>query len=340
MTQDEIYMLRCMELARMGQYTAAPNPMVGSVIVHQGQIIGEGFHHHPGGPHAEVAAINRVAKQGLLKQSKLYVNLEPCLHYGRTPPCSDLIIEKQFPEVIIGTRDYNAEVNGKGIARLRAAGIKVSEGILESEAQYLNRRFLTFHGKKRPYITLKWAQSENGYMDIDRESNEKGIHWISQPESQTFSHQLRAKNQAILVGRKTVEVDDPSLDCRAFKGQDPIRIVIDPKGQISDKAKVFRDAHFLRFTASPIWENDRKLDGTLGLESLLDSLYEEGLQSVLIEGGAYTLQKFIDSDLWDEAWLIKGSDIIEAGLKAPQLELSPSRKLQLGKDQLMQYHRL
>ncbi len=331
-------MRRCLDLALMGRYTAAPNPLVGCVIVHNDQIIAEGFHHHAGGPHAEVAAINQVKDFEVLKTSQLYVSLEPCSHFGRTPPCSDLIIRSEIPEVFVATRDYNAEVNGKGIAKLKNAGIKVHEGILEQEAQELNRRFFTYHRDKRPYITLKWAESADGIMDPDRSENQKGVQWISHPESQSFSHRLRAENTAILVGRKTVEIDDPGLDCRAFKGKNPLRVIIDPEGRLSGDHKVFRDSFYRRFTLKPKNECDRPLSHERPiLEDILHQLYEEDVQSVLVEGGQKTLQSFIDSLLWDEAWTIKSENKLGTGLKAPLIHKEPGEILSLGKDSLIHY---
>ncbi|WP_421753374.1 bifunctional diaminohydroxyphosphoribosylaminopyrimidine deaminase/5-amino-6-(5-phosphoribosylamino)uracil reductase RibD [Croceimicrobium sp.] len=333
MSQDELYIQRCLELAEKGRYTVAPNPMVGAVIVHQGKIIAEGYHHHPGGPHAEVVAISRVKNPELLKESCIYVSLEPCSHFGKTPPCSDLIIEKGIPEVVIASRDYNAEVNGKGIAKLQAAGITVREGILEAEALELNRRFFTFHREHRPYISLKWAQSADGIMDPDREAQEKGIQWISQPETQVFTHRLRAENQAILVGRKTVEIDNPSLDCRAFEGADPLRIVLDPSYQLGSEYRVFRDQNYLRFSRKAENERDRVLEpNSDSLSSLIKTLYEEGIQSLLIEGGAHTLQSFIDAGLWDEAWIIKANHDLKSGLSAPKIKGQIYDEFKLGKD--------
>ena len=333
-------MQRCLELAKMGQYTAAPNPMVGCVIVYQNEIIAEGYHHHAGGPHAEVVAISKVKDQELLKQSQLYVSLEPCAHFGRTPPCSDLIVEKGIPEVFMATRDYNAEVNGKGVAKLQSAGIKVTEGILEQEAQALNRKFFTFHAKKRPFISLKWAQSPDSIIDLARSPGQKGIQWISQPETQVFSHQLRAKHQSILVGRKTVEIDDPSLDTRAFKGKDPLRIIIDPEYRLAESHQVFRDDNYLRFSRKAKNTQDRLLRDANFLEDILEHLYQEGVQSILIEGGAHTLNSFIEANLWDEAWQVVGNKNLMTGLKAPQLKKQAVESIKLGKEQIFKYQNL
>lgn len=337
MSRDELYMQRCLELARMGLYSAAPNPMVGCVIVLQDQIIAEGFHHHAGGPHAEVVAISQVDDQEQLKKACLYVSLEPCSHFGRTPPCANLIIEKQIPKVVIGSRDYNAAVNGEGIKRLQSAGVEVIEGILETEVQALNRKFFNYHRFGRPHITLKWAQSKDGFIDPLRREDQKGVQWISQAESQVFSHQLRATHTAILVGRKTVSTDNPTLNCRAFKGWDPLRIILDPDRKISQQAEVFKDDHFLRICRKAQTDNELSWNFEEPLAELMTLLYHQKIQSVLIEGGAFTLQQFIDQKLWDEAWIIEGELELKAGLPAPQIKSPPQKVVKLGRDTLKHY---
>lgn len=336
MNFDEVYIQRCLELAALGRYSVAPNPMVGCVIVYQGKIIGEGYHHHAGGPHAEVVAIQAAKDQALLKESTLYVSLEPCAHHGRTPPCSDLIIEKGIPTVVIATRDSHAAVNGKGIQKLKAAGIEVRESILQKQAQDLNRIFFTFHGKKRPFITLKWAESADGFIDPPRNANSKGVQWITAPETQVYSHQLRATHQAILVGRKTVEIDDPSLNCRAFAGKDPLRIIIDPHNRLDHRSyKVFRDSHYLRFCKTPLTEQDRALSNLEApIPEILDMLFQEEVSSLLVEGGAKTLSSFIESGYWDEAQILKAPHSLGSGLKAPKIERLTSR-INLGTDELL-----
>lgn len=337
--QDIAFMKRCLELAEMGRYTAAPNPMVGSIVVHEGQIIGEGFHHHAGGPHAEVMAIESVKNKELLNNSTIYVSLEPCSHYGRTPPCSDLIIDSKIPRVKIATRDFNTQVNGAGIAKLQSAGIDVEEGILEKEAQELNSPFFKFHRTQTPYVTLKWAQTRDGIMDPKREKNAKGVQWISAPESQVFAHKLRAQNQAILVGRKTVEVDDPSLDARAFSGRDPLRLIIDPERVLDKTKKVFRDSNYYCFSYKPEGANDvLLLKGEDIIEQILDFCYEHNIQSILVEGGSYTLGSFIDIDAWDEAYIIEAQQNLLEGLLAPSLA-QKAEIMNLGMDQLKHYRK-
>lgn len=340
MSQDERFIQRCLQIAENGQSTVAPNPLVGCVIVYEGRIIAEGYHHHPGGPHAEVVAIQKVKDPHILKNCTLYVSLEPCAHFGRTPPCSDLILEKGIPRVVIATRDLNAAVNGKGIEKLRAAGIEVKEGLLAEEAQFQNRHFFTFHGKNRPYITLKWAQSADGFMDAARDASEKGINWISSPESQAYSHKLRVNHSAILVGRKTVEVDNPSLNARAYKGQDPLRVIIDANNKLDHQDfKVFRDQNYLRFCNSPTGKQDCPLDPNKNtLRQILHKLHSLEINSLLVEGGAKTLASFIEADLWDEAHIIQAKHNLGLGLKAPKIN-GKYEESSLGTDKLLKYFR-
>lgn len=235
MNTEEKYLFRCLQLAKLGRGMVAPNPMVGSVVVHKGEIIGEGYHQAYGEAHAEVNAINAVKDKTLLPQSTIYVNLEPCAHFGKTPPCANLIIESKIPKVVIGCVDPYAEVSGKGIERMQNAGIEVVVGVLEKQSIALNKRFFTFHAAKRPYIILKWAQSANGMIDTLRGENEKGIVWLTQPATKTLVHQWRAEEAGILVGRKTIYNDNPSLTTRLVKGPHPIRIILDPNCKLDLK---------------------------------------------------------------------------------------------------------
>lgn len=338
--QDIAFMRRCLELAAAGKYTCAPNPMVGSVIVYEGQIIGEGYHHHAGGPHAEVVAIRSVQNKSLLKDSTIYVSLEPCSHHGRTPPCSDLIIKSNIPRVKIATRDFNSLVNGKGIQKLKDAGLEVEEGIMEAEAQNLNAKFFTFHGECRPYITLKWAQSADRIIDPERSESNTGTQWISSTDSQVFAHQLRAEHQAILVGSNTVLNDNPSLDTRAFKGKDPIRIILDPSSRLSKDHKVFRDSNFIRFTRRPEFKNDVLVKSNKPLvEQVAEFAYQNGIQSILIEGGAYTLKGFIEKGMWDEAFVIEAPHLLKKGLQAPVMNHKISELIPLGADRVKHYYK-
>lgn len=332
-------MRRCIQLALNGEPTVSPNPMVGSVVVHQGKIIGEGWHYRAGQPHAEVNAIKAVKNPELLKEATLYVSLEPCAHHGKTPPCTDLIIRSQIPRVVIGCRDKNSAVNGKGIQKLRAQNIEVEEGIMEEEALYLNRKFLHFHHHKRPFITLKWAQTIDGYFDRERSTGEKGINWITAPETRVFTHRLRSLNNAILVGRRTVEVDNPSLGINEIAAPDPQRIILDPQLKTDPKAQVFRDSNYrlysLRKSDRPHTkhiEKEKKF-----LEEVLRDRYVSGIQSILVEGGARTLQRFIDLKLWDEALILVGHRTFGGGLPAPRIEHEAEEIASMGRDKVLRF---
>lgn len=308
---DEKYMRRCLQLARCGRLGAAPNPMVGAVIVHNGRIIGEGYHRRCGEGHAEVNAIASVTEKdrGLLKQSTIYVSLEPCAHYGKTPPCAQLIINTGIPCVVVGCRDPFARVDGRGISLLREAGILVREGVLEQECLHLNRRFITFHTLHRPFITLKWAQSEDGFIDRDRTSCAEPPVCFSTPATRALVHQLRAEHDAILVGRRTMELDCPSLTVRYWNGKNPLPIVIGEGGfKIGDDFSAFR-------TVLPHSSSETSL-----LSTLLEKLWERGIQSLLVEGGAQTLQGFIDEGLWDEARIETAPMQLNGGVAAPHID--------------------
>lgn len=280
MNTDELYMQRCLQLARCGRQGAKPNPMVGAVIVsHEGRILGEGYHARCGEGHAEVNAFASVSVEDehLLQQATMYVSLEPCSHYGKTPPCADLIISKGVRRVVVGCQDDFAQVQGRGISRLRQAGIDVTVGVLEDECRWLNRRFFTFHRQQRPYIILKWAQTANGFIDDDGHQLA-----ISTPFTQMLSHKLRAEEDAILVGRVTDEREHPQLTVRHWVGNNPKRLVVDHRHPLN-----------------------------------LQSLYDHQMQSLIVEGGAKTLQGFIDQNLWDELRVETASITVKAGTHAP-----------------------
>lgn len=319
-------MHRCIDLARNGKGMVAPNPMVGSVIVHNGDIIGEGYHMQYGGPHAEVNAINSVDNKTLLPESTLYVSLEPCSHMGKTPPCSDLILNKKIKKVVIGTVDPNSLVAGRGIEKLRKAGVDVVVGVLEEECFELNKRFFTYHKLKRPYIILKWAQSRDGYLDINRQAGTPiGPNWISNPISRILVHKWRSVEQAIMVGTNTVIFDDPGLDTRFWPGNSPIRVILDRELRIQNSARVLDGkvptmiftekelASFGNLEYIPI-----EFDANT-LSSVLDELYARDIQSLLVEGGEKLLQSFIKKNLWDEARIFKGNKDFKDGIKAPSL---------------------
>lgn len=325
MSTDEQYMNRCIQLARLGEGYVAPNPMVGAVIVHDGKIIGEGYHQRFGETHAEVNAVRSVEDPSVLKESTIYVSLEPCAHHGKTPPCADLIAAKGFKRVVIGARDPHSKVDGKGIQIIHNAGIETEIGVLEKECRELNKRFYTYHEKHRPFIVLKWAQTPNGF--IDQGEKNRQVDWISQPEMQTIVHKWRSENQAILVGRKTVENDNPSLTVRAVEGNNPIRVVLDAQLILQADAKVFNDeAKTIVLNTKEVREDGNvsyvKLD-SLTSKNISQYLFDAGIQSLFIEGGATTLQSFIDEGLWDEAHVIIGQHDFQSGTKAPVLSGTP-----------------
>ena len=326
MISHETYMHRCLQLAKLGLGNVAPNPMVGAVIVYNDLIIGEGYHQQYGEPHAEVNAINSVKDKSLLKKSTIYVSLEPCAHFGKTPPCANLIVEHLFKKVVIGSRDPHSKVDGKGIQILIENNIEVISGVLEKECDELNKRFFTFHKKRRPYVTLKWAETKNG--KIDNGGNKNKITWISCPETQVFVHQLRKENQAILVGRKTIQNDNPSLTLRRVKGRNPIRVVIDSNCVLPMTKTVFDDQSktiIINKEQNKVTENIEwiKVDSITSTE-ILDILYKKNIDSVLIEGGKNTLQYFINDNNWDEAYRIIGKESFENGTEAPTIHLSPA----------------
>ncbi len=326
MNTHEKYIQRCIQLAKNGLGTTYPNPLVGSIIVYKDKIIGEGWHYKAGQPHAEVNAIRSVKDHALLKDATIYVSLEPCSHYGKTPPCSDLIIEKGIKRVIIGTIDTFAKVSGAGIQKLMNAGCDVTVGVLEKECQELNKRFFTFHNKKRPYIILKWAKTIDDYIAPDIRKNRAPV-WISNTHSRQMTHQWRAEEQAILVGNTTVLKDNPKLTIRDWSGQHPIRIAIDKSGRIpEDSAILDKTAQTIIITTEEFRKEDS--DCTIyevintennNTEEICAILYKHNIQSVIIEGGSRTIQSFILSNLWDEARVFEGNTTFDTGIKAPLL---------------------
>ncbi|HEV9037396.1 MAG TPA: bifunctional diaminohydroxyphosphoribosylaminopyrimidine deaminase/5-amino-6-(5-phosphoribosylamino)uracil reductase RibD [Puia sp.] len=319
----ETYMRRCLELASLGAGHVAPNPMVGAVLVFEDRIIGEGYHRQYGGPHAEPECIDSVpeADRGLIGRSTLYVSLEPCAHHGKTPPCADLIIRTGIPKVVIGCRDPFPEVNGKGIDRLRAAGVEVETGVLERECIGLNKRFFTFHLHHRPYIVLKWAQTASGLIAGD------GARWhISNEITNRLVHKWRSEEASILVGPRTALLDDPELTVRLWTGPDPVRLVIDKELQLPFSLKLFdgkvRTIVFnnLQHGQDGHLEYYQLATDTSLIHQLVTALHRLKLQSVLVEGGARLLQSFIEEDYWDEARVITGEELEPpAGLPAPRL---------------------
>lgn len=321
MTKDEKYISRCIQLAKNGLCNTAPNPMVGAVIVHEDRIIGEGYHVRCGEAHAEVNAIRSVKNPALLRQSTLYVSLEPCAHYGKTPPCADLIVEKGIPRVVVGCIDPFPLVSGRGIHKLRKAGIEVKVGVQEEACRNLIRRFIISNRERRPYITLKWAQSANGFIDAIRESGAPVK--FSTPLTSAFVHKLRAEHKAILVGRRTALFDNPSLTVREWYGRSPLRLVIDrnltlpPDLHLFDGEVPTRVFTSLEHALSPDVESVRIDFGTDIIPQIAHYLYEEKIQSLLVEGGSQTIRSFIRSGLWDEIYVEHSHRVLGKGIQAP-----------------------
>ena len=325
----EKYIKRCIELAKNGLGTTYPNPLVGSVIVYNDEIIGEGWHQKTGEPHAEVNAINSVKDKSLLAKATIYVSLEPCSHFGKTPPCCDLIIAKKIPNVVIGTIDPFTKVAGNGIKRLLEAGKKVTVGILEDECNELNKRFFTFHNKKRPYIILKWAESQDGFIAPMSKDKPEPV-WLTNLFSRQLVHKWRSEEQAILVGTKTVIDDNPSLTTRDWAGNNPIRIVLDQNNRISKESHIFDNQ------AKTILLNNDTINFNKNItQEIVDFLYNKGIQSVIIEGGSKTLQTFIDANLWDEARVFKSNVTLNEGIKAPKIEFKKATRNEILEDELL-----
>ena len=348
MTSDEKYMLRCVELALLGKGNVAPNPMVGCVIVHEGNIIGEGWHQQFGQPHAEVNALNAVIDKKLLPQATVFVNLEPCCHSGKTPPCADLLISNNIKRVVVGMIDPFSKVAGQGIAKLKAAGITVEVGVLADTCKELNKRFITYHTLQRPYVILKWAQTADGFIAPDatlmsKKTFEEKRH-ITGFIVQALVHKWRGEEQAIMVGTQTVKMDNPALNTRAFKGNNPLRITIDKNVSLSSELNILDGSQpTLLFTSlpqssqipnteyqqidfdSPIWPQ------------ILEELYKRSIQSIIVEGGLYTLQQIIQSNIWDEAQIFTTPTTLLAGVKSPAISGSISHQNRVDGAQLTIY---
>lgn len=339
----EKYISRCIQLAKNGLGTTFPNPMVGSVIVHEDKIIGEGFTSPYGGPHAEVNAINSVKDRSVLKESTLYVTLEPCSHFGKTPPCADLIIQHKIPRVVIGLLDPNEKVAGRGVEKLKSAGCELIVGVLEQECREHHKRFLCFHTKNRPYIILKWAETADGFIAPSKERRQKEPEpfWISNPYSQQLVHQWRTQEQAILVGTTTVLDDNPKLNIRHWKGKNPVRVVLD------QQLKIPRHFHVLdgsvktivicgQVPTSPakgvLYEQIDFSDAII--PQICEVLHRNDILSIIIEGGTQTLQSFIDSEVWDEARIFIGEPCFKTGVRSPQIQRAPFKKEQVITDTL------
>lgn len=350
MNIHEKYIKRCIQLAQNGLGTTFPNPMVGSVLVYNNKIIGEGWHQKAGEYHAEVNAIKSVKDESLIKKSTIYVSLEPCSHYGRTPPCSDLIIASGIKKVVIGTVDPFAKVAGRGIKKLLDAGCEVNVGILEKECQNLNKRFFTFHEKQRPYIILKWAQTENGFIAPEYREERSPV-WITNQYSRQLVHKWRSEEAAILAGTNTVVEDNPELTTRLWKGLDPVRVIFDQNLRIPADSKVFKESGKKIILCSEeslknpgsgegiknIFYEAVDFEGEL-IPQVAAILYRHHIQSVIVEGGSMTLQTFIDAGIWDEARVFIGKANFENGKKAPDFRREYAQELQIKSDNLKIYY--
>ncbi|WP_181304953.1 bifunctional diaminohydroxyphosphoribosylaminopyrimidine deaminase/5-amino-6-(5-phosphoribosylamino)uracil reductase RibD [Rufibacter sp. XAAS-G3-1] len=340
MNTDQKYMRRALDLAALGTGWARPNPMVGCVVVHEKKIIGEGWHQQYGGPHAEVNALNSVQDKSLLPHSRVYVTLEPCSHYGKTPPCADFLLQHGVRDVVICNTDPNPLVAGRGIQQLVDAGCKVHIGVLEQEGQELNRRFFTFQTQKRPYLVLKWAQSADGFIALPNYQSCQ----ISGPLAKQLVHKWRTQEQAILVGTRTALHDNPQLNVRHWPGPAPLRIAIDKQLQLPATHHLLDDSHpTLLYTLQerePMAQTEFVTLSSEGifLERMLADLYRRNVQSVLVEGGTALLETLLQSDLWDEIRVIKSPVTLGDGVKAPQLPALPSvSRRMVGTNELVFY---
>ncbi|MFC3416516.1 bifunctional diaminohydroxyphosphoribosylaminopyrimidine deaminase/5-amino-6-(5-phosphoribosylamino)uracil reductase RibD [Algoriphagus hitonicola] len=339
MNKDEQYMQRALELAEWGRGCVSPNPLVGCVIVHQDKIIGEGHHQRYGESHAEVNAIASVENQELLTEATVYVTLEPCAHHGKTPPCANLLVEKKVRRVVIAATDSNPLVGGKGIEILRNAGIEVQTGVLEKAARWQNRRFFTQIEKKRPYIILKWAQTQDGFVA----RNDFSSKWISNSQSRQLVHKWRAEEDAILVGKNTAFYDNPTLNVRDWVGKNPLRLVIDRQLILPKELKLFDQA------VPTICFNQKLNEIKANLEykklpfqsivpEILADLQDRKIQSLIVEGGPFVLNQFLDAELWDEARVFISQNKFVEGIKAPSLNDSPDEQFTIESDQLAIYY--
>lgn len=335
MVYDIKYMKRCIELASKDLGNTYPNPLVGCVIVHEDKIIGEGSHNTYGNHHAEVNAVNSVDDKDLLKDATLYVNLEPCNHFGKTPPCSDMIIKNQIKNVIIGSRDPNRMVKGGGIERLESNGCNVKYGVLEDECNHLNRRFFTYHKLKRPYIILKWAESNDSFISPFKKNRE--VFKISGNESLKLSHKWRKEENSILVGVQTIIDDNPMLTTRLVKGKNPIRLVLDPNGRIPINSNIFsKDSKTIILSKNHNFgiKDNIQIINFEKIEFIINSLYEMKIQSVIIEGGTKTIKSFLDNDLWDSIRVFRSTQNIGSGIKSPNIEFTNFKQTMIGNDSL------
>ena len=336
-------MKRCIELASKNIGYTYPNPLVGSVVVCDNKIIGEGSHERYGESHAEVNAINSVKDKRLLKNSTLYVNLEPCNHYGKTPPCTEAIINNNIKKVVIGSQDPNKLVNGSGIEKLRSSGCNVSVGIMDKECDELNKRFFTYHKLKRPFIILKWAESNDGFISPIKSINTlKKVNWISGEDAKKLSHKWRSEEHSILVGVQTIIDDDPVLTTRFVKGRSPIRLVLDPNSRIPIDSRILSDTVktiILSKRENRLITNYTKAIEFDNINLIIESLYKMNIQSIIVEGGTKTINHFLSNNLWDSIRVFKSSKNIKDGIKSPDLDFSKFSKSEIGDDILFEINR-
>ena len=334
MQNEEFYLNKCIEIARLGIRKVSPNPMVGSLIVYKGDIIGKGYHEKYGSHHAEVNAINNVKDKSLLSKSTLYVNLEPCSHFGKTPPCSELIIKHKIPKVVIGCIDSYSKVSGSSIEKMRNAGINVKVGIMKHESREINKRFFTFHEKKRPYIILKWAENKDGFI---APKNQTEPFWMTSNKSKKLVHKWRSEEDSILVGRITAEKDNPSLTVREVSGENPIRLVIDKDLKLSENLNLFNSESetiiFNKIKSDKLSKNNYiKINFKDMINNILKELYKQKIQSVIVEGGTTTLQTFIEKNIWDEARIFTTDKKLENGVKSPILKGNKISEIKIDTD--------
>lgn len=338
MLQDELFMQRAFDLAAKGMGDVSPNPMVGCVIVHQGKVIGEGFHKKYGDWHAEPNAVNSVENKELIKESTVYVTLEPCSHQGKTPPCADLLVKVKPKKVVVANLDPNPLVAGKGMKKLKEAGIETVSGVLAEVGEGLNKRFFTVMRKKRPFVLLKWAQTKDGFVARKNYDSK----WISNPDSRKLVHKMRAENDAIMVGYNTALHDNPKLNVREVEGNDPVRLVIDKQLKLPVTHFLFdNNQPTIVYNAEINKIDDKveyvKLDGNEYISQILENLYQRNVSSVLIEGGSGVLHSVIEQGLWDEAQVFIGDIEFGAGIKAPILEVTPIGEENISGDRLLSY---
>ncbi|MCD4710061.1 MAG: bifunctional diaminohydroxyphosphoribosylaminopyrimidine deaminase/5-amino-6-(5-phosphoribosylamino)uracil reductase RibD [Bacteroidales bacterium] len=338
--RDKIYMRRCFELARKGLGMTMANPLVGAIIVHNDRIIGEGYHHEFGGPHAEVNAIRSVKDPTLLSESTLYCSLEPCSHHGKTPPCSILIQQKGLRRVVVSNLDPFPSVNGKGIKYLEDAGIEVERDCLEEEGFYLNRRFFHYINYRRPYVILKWAQTADRFIDLEREpGDQEGPRWISNEVCRTLVHKWRSEESAIMVGTNTILSDNPSLNVRRWSGENPVRITLDRNGRLTESAQIL-DGTQETIVFTGVQRNySGKIqtvhaDPSYEMVDVMEELFDRQIVSVFVEGGAKLHNTFLESGLWDEARVFTGKMLFTQGVIAPEIDEKPDETVKIGDTKL------